>query len=136
MMGALYAEDAPSYKGMSSTHFSRTLLQFLEHPERGSVILIWEEEHLAGYALLVPYWSNEFGGTIVFIDELFVRKEFRGRGLGSQFLRFVEETRPFDMVACMLENTRSNERARRLYERAGFGMRENHVMVRVVGAGR
>jgi hypothetical protein len=44
---------------------------------------------LLGYALLIPYWSNEFGGVLLFVDELFVLREVRNRGIGHSFFRFL-----------------------------------------------
>ncbi len=35
-----------------------------------------EGVQLVGYAILIPYWSNEFGGNLLFIDELFVSPAF------------------------------------------------------------
>jgi hypothetical protein len=32
---------------------------------------------LRGYALLIPYWSNELGGTLLYVDEIFVIPEAR-----------------------------------------------------------
>ena len=130
MMAALYVEDAATFDGMSSAHFERTIERFLSHPETGAIARLWDDASLAGYALLVPYWSNEFGGTITFIDELYVKPEYRSRGLASAFIDFVFATQPFGMVACLLETTKSNERARRLYERNGFQLRENRLLFR------
>ena len=77
------------------------------------------------YALLIPYWSNEFGGTIVHVDEMFVAPALRNRGIGRNFFRYLDETRPFDAVALALEVSPTNAGARRLYESLGFTLREN-----------
>ena len=76
-----------------------------------------------GYALLIPYWSNEFGGTLLFIDELFVIAQARSRGIARQFFAFLAASRPFRAVALALEVDPTNERAKNLYESIGFECR-------------
>lgn len=128
MMQALYFEDAaevpPDY-----SHFVSTLRNLITYPDRGRVVLIQESDILEGYAILIPYWSNEFGGTLVFIDELFVTPSARNRGVGTQFLTWVETERPFSCVAVLLEVSEKNERARRLYESQGYRERLNRTLV-------
>ena len=80
MMNGLYDED-PASGRLDRGRFGRTIEIFLAQPQRGSVMLIRVRGDLAGYALLVPYFSNELGGVILFIDELFVLPPHRGRGL-------------------------------------------------------
>jgi ribosomal protein S18 acetylase RimI-like enzyme len=84
---------------------------------------------LLGYALLIPYWSNEFGGVLLFVDELFVLREVRNRGIGHSFFRFLTPDRPFDAVALGLEVSPHNAKARRLYESLGFKPRKTSVLV-------
>ena len=43
-----------------------------------------------GYALVCPTYSNEAGGMLITLDELFILPAFRGRGLGSGFMRYYE----------------------------------------------
>ena len=76
-----------------------------------------------GYALLIPYWSNEFGVTLLFIDELFVIAQARSRGIARQFFAFLAASRPFRAVALALEVDPTNERAKNLYESIGFERR-------------
>ncbi|MDE6001763.1 MAG: GNAT family N-acetyltransferase, partial [Clostridia bacterium] len=47
---------------------------------------------VAGYALAFIFASQEAGGKVMFIDELFVKKKFRGKGLGKEFFAFAEKT--------------------------------------------
>ena len=57
----------------------------------------------------------------IHINNLAVRPELRGRGLGSLLLqRILEEAERIGAPNATLEVRRSNAAARRLYERAGF----------------
>jgi len=121
MMGELYSEDPPA--SVDPSRFPATIDFFIAHPLRGRIVLFSDAEIIHGYALLVPYWSNEFGGTILFVDEIFVIAEARNQGIGRSFFKFLDETRPFDAVALGLEVSPDNVGARRLYESLGFRQR-------------
>ena len=131
MMAELYAEDAPAYSRFDIGRCRATIREFVENPSSGSVLVFSIEDTPVGYALLVPYWSNEFGGRIVFIDELFVSKPYRGAGIGSEVLRRVARGDFGIFVANALEVSAKNERALKLYRDNGFEIRGNRMMVRV-----
>ena len=132
MMQALYAEDEADTPADRS-RFAANLEFLAAHPSCGSVVLFREWDALVGYALLVPYWSNEFGGTLLFVDEMFVVPEARRRGIGRSFFSFIEKLRPFKAVALAVEVSPRNAGARRLYESLGFRARENTVLTRSLG---
>src|SRR5919108_5794648 len=92
MMRALYAEDEAA-SPVNRSRFAANIEFLVSHPSRGSIILFGQGESLGGYALLVPYWSNEFGGTLLFVDELFVVSNARRRGIGRSFFKYLEEVR-------------------------------------------
>jgi ribosomal protein S18 acetylase RimI-like enzyme len=129
MMRALYFEDPPPHP-VDHERFALTIERFLDEPARGSVTVFVEEGKTCGYALLVPYWSNEYGGTILHVDELFVVSEARSRGIARQFFDFLSRTQPFDAVAIALEVSPANLRAQRLYESIGFSPRRNTTLIR------
>jgi ribosomal protein S18 acetylase RimI-like enzyme len=129
MMRALYIEDAPAF-AVDHRRFPLTIEFLLAEPSRGSVIVFAEGTALCGYAILIPYWSNEFGGTLLCVDELFVIPEARNREIGHQFFEFLARTRPFDAIAIALEVSPGNLRAQRLYESIGFRPRRNATLIR------
>ena len=129
MMRALYVEDEPAF-AVDHRQFPLTVEFFLAEPSRGSVIVFAEGTAIRGYAILIPYWSNEYGGTLLYVDELFVVPEARNRGIGHQFFDFLERTRPFDAVAIGLEASPGNLRAQRLYQSIGFRPRRNSTLIR------
>ena len=132
MMRSLYEEDASGY--VSPEHFRRTVAFLTAHPERGRIVVFDAEGAAAiGYAICIPYWSNEFGGSVVEVDELFVRREHRSRGIGRAFFGWVEGSRLFEAVAIELEVTPGNARAQEFYRRMGFAARKNVLQVKRVG---
>ena len=127
MMRELYSEDEAA-SPVDQSQFPLNIEVLMARPSRGRIVLFSEGGLLRGYALLIPYWSNEFGGTLLFVDEMFVIPEARNRGIGRSFFRYLEEVRPFDAVALALEVSPSNAGARRLYESLGFSLRKNSVL--------
>jgi ribosomal protein S18 acetylase RimI-like enzyme len=119
---ALYEED-PSPDPVGSDHFERTLAAFRDAPWRGAALVLELGGEIVGYALLVSFWSNELGGEVCDIDELYVAPEARGRGHDSKLLDALAAGStlwPGRAVALALEVTPDNRRARALYERLGF----------------
>jgi GNAT superfamily N-acetyltransferase len=126
-MRQLYEED-PAERPVPEEHFRRTLLELEEHPERGTILMMHKDRQIVGYAVLINFWSNECGGNILTIDELYVARPMRGQGLGADFVRHVIKTKWNDFVALRLEVTPANARARRLYERLGFSSLKNETL--------
>jgi len=76
-----------------------------------------------GYVVLSFDFSLEYGGKNAWIDELFVRPEFRGHGIGSRTLDFAAQTaRELAAKVLHLEVNRDNpaQRARIILSRAGL----------------
>ena len=53
----------------------------------GAVSIIECDGELAGYAISFCYWSNEYGGLILGIDELYIRRLHRRKGIASTVIR-------------------------------------------------
>lgn len=129
---ALYRED-PSPFPVPEEHTRRTLAVFRAEPSRGTAAVLELDGQVVGYALLVSFWSNELGGEICTVDELFVDRAHRGRGWGTDLLGSLgraESVWPRQPVAIDLEVTGQNARARALYERLGFKPHKNTGMRR------
>ena len=75
-------------------------------------------DRVAGYALLSKMFSREAGGMVVWIEEIYVRSAFRGRGVGGAFFAWLRANVP--AIRYRLEVEPSNERAQSLYRRLGF----------------
>lgn len=129
MMRLLYEEDK-SASEVDYARFPSTIEYLVSNPSAGQVVLFRSGRELRGYALLVPYWSNEFGGTLLCIDELFVVSGSRNRGIGRSFFRYLEQQRPFAPVSLALGVSPGNRRARRLYESLGFVEHRNATLTR------
>jgi GNAT superfamily N-acetyltransferase len=116
---ALHRED-PGVSPVEAEQVRETLALFDRHRGRGRAVVAEVGDRLAGYALLIPYWSNEQGGEICEVDELYVRAERRGEGLGSALFAAIDGGSFGAFAGVALGVAPANARARRLYERLGF----------------
>ncbi len=73
---------------------------------------------VTGYALLAKTFSQEAGGLAVWIEELYIKPEYRGMGIGSEALDYIRQNVP--AARYRLETEPENERAAQLYCRHGF----------------
>lgn len=73
-----------------------------------------------GYILLALTYSNEAGGMVVWLDEIYVKPEFRSQGIGSELIDFVIDKYKDNAARFRLEITESNMGAKKLYLSKGF----------------
>ena len=112
------------------TYFERTFAQLMAETPCAKGFLLEQDGQAAGYGLLAVTFSQEAGGEVWWLEELYVRPAFQGQGLGAAFLRYLEEIRPASVTRFRLELEPENHGARRLYERMGFETLGYDQMVR------
>jgi GNAT superfamily N-acetyltransferase len=75
-------------------------------------------EDIQGYAMVAKSYSTEFGKPCVWIEDIYVKDAYRGLGIGSYFLKFIESKYPDAILR--LEVEAENERAVNVYQKCGF----------------
>jgi len=76
------------------------------------------EDKVVGYGILAKSFSTEFGGECVWIEDIYLQEKFRGKGLGTQFIKYVKEIYPEKILR--LEAERDNSKAVAVYKKLGF----------------
>ncbi|RMF67932.1 MAG: GNAT family N-acetyltransferase [Cyanobacteria bacterium J069] len=67
---------------LSARQRENALKTLLEDPKLGGIWLICCENQVIGYIALCMGYSIEFSGKDAFIDEFYIKPDFRGKGLG------------------------------------------------------
>lgn len=101
------------------------LAPLLEGSPHGAVYLMGPRGAPIGYLVVTFGWSVAYGGLDAVIDEIYVRRAVRGRGIAADALdALARALRDAGLVALHLEVDRENDAALRLYTRARFAPRE------------
>ncbi|MGI6030184.1 MAG: GNAT family N-acetyltransferase [Eubacteriales bacterium] len=116
--------------GINWDNTTRTFEQCVKgNPYLRGLILEEEGEGMMGFCLLSFTWSNESGGMVVLVEELYTRPQCRGRGYGRQLMQWLEKEYP-EVTRFRLEATFSNEDAIRLYRKLGYEELHYYQMVK------
>lgn len=73
---------------------------------------------VAGYAMVAKSFSTEFGKPCIWIEDIFVKQEFQGKGIGTRFLDYIEQKYPNRIFR--LEVEKYNHNAIKLYKKSGY----------------
>lgn len=126
LMRRYYEDDHLSFASANADAMAR----LLDDPRSGRVWFIECEARTAGYVALCFGFSLELGGREAYIDELFVERDLRGRGIARRAMeRVLDEARALDVRAVHLEVDATNERALRLYASLGFSARDRYYLM-------
>lgn len=77
-----------------------------------------KDKTVQGYAMLAKSYSTEFGKPCIWVEDIYIKEQYRGLGIGSLFLRYIEDKYP-DAVF-RLEVEAENERAVNVYKKLGY----------------
>ena len=111
------------------------MAELLSSPTRGRVWLISDDSKSIGYIVLAFDFSLEYCGLGAWVDEFFVKREYRRKGIGAQALQFFEqEARALGVKVIHLEVNRGNP-ALNLYQRMGYEDHERYLMSKWIGKG-
>ena len=75
---------------------------------------------IQGYGMIAKSFSTEFGKPCIWIEDLYLKPEYRGLGIGSMFFAYLEEV--YTDCIFRLEVEEENERAIHVYEKNGFAV--------------
>ena len=85
-----------------------------------SGFFIKKQGKTAGFVILSFMWSAEVGGKAVFVEELFVKDEFRKQGIATTVLSLIVSKFKSTVSRFRLEVCKTNVKAIELYKQLGF----------------
>ncbi|MCF8246266.1 MAG: GNAT family N-acetyltransferase [Saprospiraceae bacterium] len=123
-----YTKDGLKPTKMSEAKIALTVEKLTSKGSNGQIFIFKKEGETIGYSIINRFWSNEFSGYILYIDELYVVPESRSQGVGAHFFDFLKTNPEYEAIAFMLETVRDNEKAIKFYQKLGFTTHHNHLM--------
>ncbi len=108
-------------------------IQFLEsHPDAGQIYVFEFEDRVVGYAIVINFWSNEYGGVILNVDEIFVGDAYRNHGIATDFFNYLSQENRDTAIGIELEALPSNIESMKFYEKNGFKKSEYALLYRPI----
>lgn len=128
MVKKFYAPPAvlhfPSDEVMMSSFYAA-----LEIPELVKGYIFEYDGSPAGYAIVSMKFETEVGGMAAWIEELYVEEEFRSKGIGKEFFRYLADDLKGRIKRIRLEVGDDNDGAKKLYKKIGFEYLDYKQMV-------
>lgn len=117
MMRTFYASPAVSTNG-SEEIFRANVEQCISGSPYLEGYVFTDGGEAAGYAMAAKSFSTEFGKRCIWIEDLYLKPEYCGGGIGTRFLQFIEQRYPDSILR--LEVEEENRRAVHVYRKNGF----------------
>ncbi len=117
MMQVFYASDAVITNG-SEEIFEADFNNCISDSPFLEGYVIECDSTVQGYAMVAKSFSTEFGKPCIWVEDLYIKSEYRGMGLGTMFLKYIEEKYPDSIFR--LEVEAENEKALRVYKSCGY----------------
>lgn len=119
LVQARYREERPGV-AITPPQILSTVREFEHDRVKGSVFVFEVEQSLVGYCIIANRWSNELGGTVAILDELWVAPQRRADGIAEDFIMLLARVAPVDVVAIEHAADRRDRRGRDALCRLGF----------------
>lgn len=117
MMRVFYASPAVLSNG-SDEIFENDIENCVNESPYLEGFIFENDGEVQGYGMIAKSFSTEFGKPCIWIEDLYLKPECRGLGIGSMFFEYLEET--YTNHIFRLEVEEENEQAIHVYEKNGF----------------
>jgi GNAT superfamily N-acetyltransferase len=99
----------------------RGLRLILEQPNRGRIFVYRINSMIVGMVNLLFTISTAEGGFVVLLEDVIVRVDYRGRGVGKQLLEHaIEYAKKKEFLRITLLTDRINEQGQAFFSKMGF----------------
>src|SRR6185503_10291607 len=116
-----YLASSQAYGDLGLAGLNNALDLFLEHPELGFVWMAHDENGVAGICVVCYAISTSMGSVVAKLDDVSVKEDRRGSGIGTALLQQLKEQLRKESVSRIDVGVHlENPEARRFYERLGF----------------
>lgn len=117
MMRVFYASEAV-YTDGSEDIFNSDIENCINENPYLEGYVFEDNNIIQGYAMTAKSFSTEFGKPCIWIEDLYLKEEYRGLGTGSFFLNYIKDKYPHSLLR--LEVEAENEKAIHVYRKCGY----------------
>lgn len=117
MMEVFYSSDAV-YTNGSKDIFINDITNCINDNPYLEGYVFKEANVIKGYAMLAKSFSTEFGKPCIWIEDIYIKEEYRKSGIGSMFFEYIFDK--YKDVIFRLEAEKENNIALSLYKKCGF----------------
>lgn len=117
MMEEFYSSDAVFTNGSRKIFEEDFRNCTVENPYLEGFVFEFDNKIL-GYGMIAKSFSTEFAKPCIWLEDMYLKPEYRGFGIIPKFINFVEKTYPKAMLR--LEAEDDNAHAVYVYEKSGF----------------
>jgi len=119
LLGILFSQEADFRPDADKQ--ARGLSQIIDSPQAGIILVARDGNEIVGMVNLLFTISTAEGGPVCWLEDMVVRPEQRGSGLGSRLLEAaIAHARAHGFLRITLLTDKDNSGARRFYQRNGF----------------
>ena len=127
MMRVFYNSPAVLSNG-SEEIFENDVLSCIDENPYLEGYVFENEQGIQGYAMLAKSFSTEFGKPCKWVEDIYIKKPYRGTGIGTKFFRFIEGKYPDSVFRLEVET--ENEGAIKAYKKNGYRFIEYSEMIK------
>jgi len=116
-----YLASSQAYGDLGMKGLNDALDIFLERPELGFVWMAFDEKGAAAICVVCYAISTSMGSVVAKLDDVSVKEDRRGKGVGSELMeQLKEQLRKESVTRIDVAVHLENPDARRFYEKSGF----------------
>ena len=130
LVDELYRED-PNTQDVTAD-IRKTFAELENHPEKGRLIIFDDHGSIVGYCIIIFFWSNEYGGNVIDIDEICIAREKRRSAIATDLICWLERTFKSQSVGFSLEIAHHNTAAQNLAKKMGFVPVRNQHLIKII----
>ena len=102
-----------------------SLKKIISNKNIGKIYTAKIDKEIAGMVSLVYTESTALGGRVALLEDMIIKKEFRGAGIGSKLIDYaINEAKKTNCMRITLLTDKENLIARKFYESKGFKQSE------------
>lgn len=117
MMTEFYSSNVVSTNG-SIEIFEKDFDECIKNSSYLEGYVFIENSSILGYAMLAKSFSTEFGKPCIWFEDLYLKPEYRGKGIVTKFIYHIKEN--YKNHVFKLEVEDYNEHALHIYKKCGF----------------